>query len=162
MEDREVSIEVPERRDTVIDATRGGLPEVLVANEALLSFPYSEVFCWHLEIIFGAVDLVDNGMPSPAESALLFELTDEIEAAILATRTERDAINALFLARSTWNGTCELAFYVHDPEIVNDLLQALLPSREWIRGWRYHMKEDVGWEEAGQVFKLFAPERLHS
>jgi len=162
MADTEISIEIPEPRESLINATREGLPEVLVANRALLSFAHTEVFGWHLLVSVEAVDLIESGMPSLAESEVLFDVCDEIEAGVLGTLTDRGSVNALLLARGTWNGTRELAFYVHDPEIVNDALQALLKSRKWTRDWSYHMKEDFDWEEAGYIFKLFAPERLHS
>src|ERR1700748_1384459 len=111
--------DIPEPHYTLFDSTRDDLPEVIVVNGALLAFRRTDAFPWHLRIRIEATDLGNNGMPTPAESALLYEVGDEIEAAILGGRTERDSKNALFLARSTWNGLRELHFQIHDAEGVN-------------------------------------------
>lgn len=97
---------------------RSGLPEVVVVNEALLSFRHTNVFPWHLEVTIEAKNLAEQGMPTPEESAVLFAFGDRIEGAILGG-------NVLFLARSTWDGIRQLPFRVHDPEITHAALQAL-------------------------------------
>lgn len=153
----EVHIVVPEAHLTLCNATREGMPEVIVVNDALPSFAYSEIFPWYLKVTLEASELIENGMPSQAESRLLFEIGDEIEALVLAGRTERGAKNALFLARSTWNALRELRFQVHDPEAAHSALQKLLKSRDWARPWEYEMLSDPTWERAGYVFQLFSP-----
>jgi hypothetical protein len=155
MEPRTVSIVVPEPHYTLFDTTRSGLPAIVVVNEALLAFPYNDVFSWHLCVSLEAQELIQNGMPSPAESALLFEIGDEIEEAVLSGRTEDNGANALFLARSTWNEARELLFQVHDPEVAHEALQKLLNSRQWARGWEYRMEQDLEWSKAAVVFQLF-------
>ena len=154
MSDREVSIEIPKPSFTLFDSKRGGLPEVIVVNEALLSFAHREVFPWHLCVTLEAVDLVENSMPSPSESELLFRIGDEIESTVLSTRTSHGAENALFVARSTWDGERELLFQVHDPDLAHAALQELLDSREWSREWSYSMEED-DWKSSTEVFQLF-------
>ena len=155
MQQRTVTIQVPEPHYTLFDATRAGLPEGIVVNDALLSFPHIEVFAWHLRVTMEAKELIENGMPSPEESALLFEIGDEIEKAVLAGRTENNGENALFLARSTWNEQRELLFQVHDAEIAHLALQSLLNGREWLREWDYRMEQDLDWSNAAYVFQLF-------
>lgn len=157
MPDSTLTIEVPDQRDVLLEATRQDLPEILIVNEALLGFAHRDIFEWHLSIVLEAADLIENGMPAPAESELLFRIGDEIEALVLAGRTEQGAANALFLARSTWNGVRELGYYVHDPEIAHQALQTLMTSREWERQWDYRMKSDPDWEEASFILQLFAP-----
>ncbi|QNA88953.1 DUF695 domain-containing protein [Massilia sp. Dwa41.01b] len=151
----DITIDIPEPREVLVHATRSGLPEIIVINKALLAFPHTEVFCWHLVVTLDAVDLIDSGMPSPADSALLFEIGDEIDAALHAARTNNDAPNVLFLARSTWNGQRELIYYVHDPELAHAALQSLIDSRAWEREWSFRMEGDAAWEKAGHVFQVF-------
>ncbi|MDB6014055.1 MAG: hypothetical protein JWL65_6305 [Gammaproteobacteria bacterium] len=150
-----VSVRVPEPHFTLFNAQRDGMPEVIVVNDALLAFPHHELFPWHLRVRLEVIELVENGMPSPTESELLFEIGDAIEIAVLNGRTQLGAKNALFLARSTWNEMRELLFQVHDPEIANSALQELLESRHWHRPWEYRMQEDPQWKEAAYVFALF-------
>lgn len=147
---------VPEAHFTLFDTARDGLPAVVVVNDALLAFPYLEVFPWCLRISLQAEELIENGMPSPAESAILFEIGDELEALVLGTTTTHGSVNALFLARSTWNEERDLLFQVHDPEAVHVPLQTALRSREWRRPWEYSMKEDAALVEAGYLFQLFS------
>jgi len=143
-----VRITLPEPNYTLFNADRSGLPEVVVVNEALLSFQHTEVFAWHLQVTIEAKDLAEQGMPTPEESAVLFEFGDRIEHTILGR-------NALFLARSTWNGIRQLLFRVHDPEIAHVALQAILAEQPPIREWRYHMEHDREWALAGPIIKLF-------
>lgn len=146
---------VPEAHYTLFNAEREGLPEVIVVNDALLTFAHNDIFPWHLRVQLHAQDLADNGMPTHAESKILFEIGDQIEEAILSGVTYNGTANALFLARSTWNELRELYFMVHDPEIAHPALQALLKSRNWSRSWEYRMSEDRAWEKAGYIFQLF-------
>jgi hypothetical protein len=159
MTEREVTVVIPKPHYTLFDSKRDGLPEVIVVNEALLSFAHSVVFPWHLCVTLEASEIIENGMPSPKESELLFKLGDEIESTVLNARTDRGAENAVFLARSTWNKIRQLLFQVHDPEVADAELQGLMNSRKWERHWDYKMQEDQGWENASFVFQLFPQAR---
>lgn len=150
----QINIIVPEPLEELFDVKRDGLPEVISINSALLSFPHSSIFPWYLCITFLAEELIDNGMPSPTESALLFQLVDEIDSIVLGVRTVNNSQNALFLARSTWNGKRQLYYYVHDPKTTHDALQLALNRRKWEREWDYRMECDAGWENAGYVFQV--------
>ncbi len=150
-----VVINIPEPTYTLFNATRDGMAEVIVVNDALLSFAHAEIFPWCLCITLDARELVEDGMPAPSESELLFRIGDEIEAIVLGGQTESGATNALFLSRSTWNGVRQLLFYVHDPETAHLALEALLESRTWERPWDYRMENDALWERATYVFQLF-------
>ncbi len=156
-----VSIQIPQPRYTLFDAIRSGQPEVIVVNDALLSFPHAGIFPWHLAVTLEVVDIVENGMPSPTESEILFQIGDRIESVILDGTTEQGSQNALFLARSTWNAQRELLFQVHDPEVAHQALQQLLGCRSWEREWGYRMAGDTNWEAAARVFQLFPKARGH-
>lgn len=110
---------------------------------------------WHLRVSLKAIHLADNGMPTNAESGVLFDIGDEIEGTVLSVLTANNAANALFLARSTWNEWRELYFMVHDPEITHPALQVLLKAKDWARHWEYRMEHDRKWEKAGYIFQLF-------
>jgi len=147
MSEDSVAILVPEPRYTLFNGSRDDLPEVVVVNEALLAFEHTEIFAWHLEVTLHAVDLADHGMPSPDESKLLFEIGDKIEQTLLGD-------NALFLARSTWNGFRQLAYRVYDPDVADQALQELL-TKDQGRFWEFRMEHDASWEQAGFYFQLF-------
>ena len=153
---KEVRIVVPEPHYTLFKTTRDGLPEVVSVNDAVVAFAHVEIFPWHLRITIEAHDLAQDRMPASDESELLFDIADAIEEVVVAGRTGQGRQNALFLARSTWNGTRELRFQVHDPAIANAALKQLIAGREWPRHWDYEMTEDAAWRHAAFVFQLFA------
>jgi hypothetical protein len=156
-DDDEVEIEIPEPHLTLLEYKREGLPEILVINDALRDFPHGDIFPWHLAVVIEYRDLADNGMPTPAERERIDAIGEEIDAAILAGRTEHGSDNAIFLARSTWNEMRELLYQVHDPEVAHATLQALVDSREWERPWEYRMEHEPEWEQAGAVLGLLRP-----
>ena len=155
MGDIQRKIEIPEEHYTLFDATREGLPEVIVVNDALLKFEHRDLFAWSLRIRLEAEVLADQGMPTPDESAHLFEVGDVIEANLLGTRTALGARNALFLARSTWNGLRELYYQIHDPDIADAVLKQMIATHDGSRQWEYRMSHDAQWTEAGWIFRLF-------
>ena len=150
-----IRIEPPEPIYTLFNTTRKDLPEVVFVNKALLGFENIEIFPWYLSVEIYYIEFADNEMPTLDESELLNTICDQIEPIVLEGQTEFDAVNALFLARSTWGGIRELAFQIHDPEIAHQSLQLLLKSQEWDRAWRYEMRHDPTWHDAGYFFKLF-------
>jgi hypothetical protein len=161
MSSAELRVVVPEAHYTLFNAQRSGLPEVIVVNDALLSFARIEVFPWHLRVEMEARNLIENGMPSPAESEILFAIGDQVESTVLNGTTGHGSPNAVFLARSTWNETRELMFQVHDPEVTHSALQALLKRGEWERRWSYKLSEDRTWSNAARIFKLFPLAKGH-
>jgi hypothetical protein len=152
---REVRIVLPEPRYTIFDVKRDGSPEIIVVNESLLAFRHLDAFRWHLRITIEAKELIENGMPSPAESEVLEKFGDNLEAIVLSGRTDRGADNALFLARSTWNGVRQLLYQVHDPEVAHAALQQELKITSHLREWDYRMTDDPQWVNAANVFQLF-------
>ena len=82
MTENRVRIVLPEPHYTLFDANRNDLPEVIVVNDALLSFQHTEIFPWHLEVNIQAKYLAEKGMPTPEESTLLFEIGNRIESTI--------------------------------------------------------------------------------
>jgi hypothetical protein len=148
MSDEPIRIVIPEAHYTLFNTTRSGLPEIVSVNDSLRAFDHTDIFPWHLEVSIEATDLAENGMPTSIESALLYEIGDRIEEAIVG-------YNALFLARSTWNGKRELAFRVHNPKVTNDILQSLLAEKPPIREWEFVMRSDPSWSSAECYFKLF-------
>ena len=68
MDEDSVKIEIPEPSYTLFNAQRDGLPQVVVVNEALLSFQWTRLFSWHLRVCIEAEDLGEQGMPTAQES----------------------------------------------------------------------------------------------
>lgn len=151
-----VSLDLPsEDKWTLFNITRQGLPEVLMVNDGLRDFEHRVIFPWHLSVIIVAVGLAERGMPDPQEQEVLNAVGNEIEDALSAARTEFGAPNVLYFARSTWNGQRELMYRVHDPEIVNDILQAKIGTKNWVRSWDFQMEEDDDWSLTASIMALY-------
>ena len=74
-------------------------------------------------------------MPRAAERRLLERAADAIDAAILATRTQRGDSNAFPPGRRIGNGRLQLRYQVHDDCIACDALKQVEESRPWPRPW---------------------------
>ncbi len=146
-----VTIAVPEPDYTLFTTSREGLPAIVVANGALLHFQHLDIFPWHLVVTIHADSLAEKGMPNADESALLFDIGDRIEHAIVGW-------NALFLSRVTWNGLRLLTYRVHDPDVAEKALNRLLED-EWHRQWEFRMEHDPDGDLAAPYFRLFPPTR---
>lgn len=156
MADRKVSIDIPQGNCTLGTTTREGLPEVISVNSPLRGFKHKKIFPWYLSVLIDAKEVHANGLPTTAENeAALSEFGAEIESGIASGITQYGAQNALSVARSTWKGSKELVYAVHDPDVAHAALQALLEGREWSRPWSYEMEHDPKWGNANLLLKLF-------
>lgn len=124
---------------TLINTSRGSLPAVIVVNSALRSFDRRDEFPWHLRIEIDCKELAEKGMPTNAEGKVLYQLEDEIGAALDLQG------NGIFAARITCNGHRELIYRIHDPEKAASNLQRLLENPTPLREWDFRMEEDADW-----------------
>ena len=141
-EAKEVRVVLPEEEYTVMEWTQDDMPCVAVLNSALKGFEPREVFSWHLSVILDFEDLVENGMPSPAERDIVDPFCDKLDEEIKAGG------NALFLVRETWNATRRLVWRVYDPEIAHQHLQYIVDHHRHPRPFDWRMEQDIEWEEA--------------
>jgi len=141
----EVVVTIPDELHSVVQFRQDGLPGIALINRALVTFAPRIVFRWHLSIMFQLQDLIENGMPSLAERAVLDPFGDELD---LDLKGDVDHPNALFLARITWNASRELIYRVHDPELANDILQHLINAETYPREFDFRMDDDPEWSLA--------------
>lgn len=139
---QEVEFIIPEEAHSVVTFRQQEHPGIALINRALVGFAPRIVFRWHLSIMFELKDLIDNGMPSLAERAILDPFGDQLGRAI---KSDDERPNALFLARVTWNASRELIYRVHDPEPVNDLLQRIVRGRSYPRDFDFQLDDDPDW-----------------
>lgn len=147
LKDDEVRIVLPEESFTLIEYKEDDLPCIAAINSALVGFSHKDIFCWHLSVIIDFEDLIDNGMPSEEERAIVDPFCDQLDTEIKAGG------NALFLVRETWNKTRRLVWMVYDPEIANKHLQYIIEYNKHPRPFDYSMEEDHKWEQAEWYLK---------
>lgn len=148
LKENEVRISLPEESYTLLEYENEGLPCIAMVNAGLADFAHSEIFQWHLSLIIDFDDMIDNGMPSEEERAVVDPFCDQLDEDI------KKGGNALFLVRETWNKTRRLVWMVYDPEIAHQHLQYLIENHKHPRPFDYRMEQDPDWERA--VFYLRA------
>lgn len=137
----EVRIVLPEESYTLIEYEQDDLPCIAAINSGLIGFEYKHIFRWHLSVIIDFEELIDNGMPSEEERAIVDPFCEQLDEEIKAGG------NALFLVRETWNKTRRLVWMVYDPEIAHQHLQYIIKYHRYPRSFDYQMKEDIDWEQ---------------
>lgn len=130
---------IPKPHYSLINTSKGQDPAVVVVNTALRAFKDRETFPWHLYLTVECKFLAQNGMPTKEELIVIERFEDKVTQAL-----ENNG-NAIFLARVTCRGERELIYRVHDPDVADSFLQALVEEPSHEREWQYRMEHDSGW-----------------
>jgi hypothetical protein len=138
----EFKVVIPKEVFAALQWQDDGKPAICAVNQALANFEPKIVFSYHLSILTELSEVNDNGMPTPAEHELFRQINEHFDANIKADG------NALFLARITWNGTCELIYRVYDPEVANAFLMDIVENDKQVRPFSFKMEQDREWELA--------------
>ncbi|MEM7082957.1 MAG: DUF695 domain-containing protein [Pseudomonadota bacterium] len=157
LKENEVRIVLPEESWTLMEYKMDDLPCIAMVNSGLMDFEHREIFQWHLSVIidFKNEEIVDNGMPSEEERAIVDPFCDQLDNDIKAGG------NALFLVRETWNKTRRMVWMVYDPEIANQHLCYLIDHHRHPRPFDYRMETDTGWEKSQYYFKAIREDATH-
>jgi hypothetical protein len=139
-------VAIPEERYSLVQFRHEDLPGVGVINQALVSFEPKAAFRWHLSLILRLEELIQNGMPSRAESSIVDAYGDSLDAIFKGDVPEKP--NALFLARLTWNKTRRLVYRVFDPVPINEHLSEVIASKSHPRQFDFRIEPDPEWKLA--------------
>lgn len=148
LKENEVRIVIPEESFTMLQWEQDSLPAICMLNSGLQRFEHPAIFSWHLSVIIDFEDLIDNGMPSVQERAVVDPFCDQLDDEIKAGG------NALFLLRETWNKTRRLVWRVYNPEIAHQHLQYLVDHHRHPRPFDWDMSQDLEWEQARWYFDM--------
>jgi hypothetical protein len=143
---QKVSVTLPQEDLSIIEFTENELPGLLTVNAALKDFSERMPFAWHLSVMVVYKNTVNDNMPSKTEQELLVQFEEQLDKAF-----KKDG-NALFLANITHNGSKELIWRVHNPEIPNDYLHDLIESEDHPRPFEFTLEQDVSWAKAKWPF----------
>ena len=143
---KEIRVQIPEEEHSILEFNREELPGIAVVNTALRDFVGKEAFSWHLSIIMDLEELIDNGMPSRKERAIVDPYGDYLNELVKGVNPEKP--NALFLGRVTWNATRQFLWRVYDPEIADRALKEIINSNSSPREFEYQMEHDTDWKLA--------------
>lgn len=141
----EVRVIFPEENWVLVHFRQDGMPGVAMVNRGLMKLEPKTVFQWHFSMMIQLSDIVENGMPSQAERAIVDLFGEMLNKRI---KGEEKKPNALFLARITWNSTRELIWRVYDPEPVDTFLKELIAEKSHHREFDYRIDLDPEWKLA--------------
>tara|TARA_B100001105_G_C22304894_1_gene405493 strand:+ start:489 stop:935 length:447 start_codon:yes stop_codon:yes gene_type:complete len=140
---KEFKVNIPEEHYKVIEFKQENLPGIGVVNTAFKDFEPKEVFAWHCSMMINFEELIQNGMPSQGERDIVDKFQDFLDEKI---KGDSQKPNALFLARVTWNKTREIIWRIHNPEITNGFLTALIESEDYPREFDFRIDHDPEWK----------------
>ena len=145
------NIKVSEDKYVVAESSADGLPAVIVANAGLRNFKHKKQYGWICSLVITYKNLAMNGMPTMEESDFVFDYIEKLDADI---RGCADKPNALFVARITWNGTCEVIWQVSDPERVHEYLGGIIKNKTYPREMDYRIERDEKWKGVSMYTKI--------
>lgn len=143
LKENQVRVVLPEESFVIAEYKNEDLPCIAVINSSLKNFEHREIFAWHLSVIidFDEDEIIDNGMPSEEERAVVDPFCEKLDEEIKAGG------NALFLVRETWNKTRRLVWMVYNPDIAHEHLQFIIQHSRHPRPFDYRMEQDLNWEQ---------------
>jgi hypothetical protein len=145
-------VKIPKEKFAVVTTEVDSLPAVIVVNTNLRKFKAKDVFGWSCSLVMKYERLAENGMPTPEESDFVYEYLEELSEQIIGDPSHP---NALYLARITWRGTCEVIWQVNNPEPVDKLLRGIIESQSYLREFDYQMEYDATWDNVSVYTQKF-------
>ena len=143
---------IPKEKFAVIAGSLDGKPAVVVVNTKLRKFKSKDVFGWSCSLVINYKDLAENGMPTSEESEFVYQYLEGLSKQIIGDPIHP---NALYLARVTWGGTCEVIWQVNNPKLVDELLKGIIESKSYPRDFDYRIEYDAKWDSVSWYLQKF-------
>jgi superfamily II DNA or RNA helicase len=134
---------IPEEQFALATVPSDDRPAVIVANTSLRKFKHKKLYGWTCSLVIKYKETAEKGMPTAEESEFVYNYIEELDKNI---KGDPDNPNALFLARVTWNGTCEVIWQVKDPETVHKYLGGIITGKTYPRELDYRIEHDPKWK----------------
>lgn len=144
-------VKIPEEKFVVVESSADGKPAIIVVNTGLRKFKHKELYGWTCSLVIKFKDTAMNGMPTTDESNYVYDYIEGLDKIIKGDATQP---NALYLARITWNGTCEVIWQVKDPKAVHEYLGSIIKTETYPREMDYRIEHDEKWEKVSVYLKI--------
>ncbi len=145
------NVKIPEEKFAVVESSADGKPAIIVVNTGLRKFKHKELYGWTCSLVIKFKDTAMNGMPTTDESNYVYNYIEGLDRIIKGDAPEP---NALYLARITWNGTCEVIWQVKDPKVVHEYLGSIIKTETYPRELDYRIEHDEKWEKVSVYYKI--------
>jgi hypothetical protein len=97
----------------------------------------------------------DNLWPTSEEFSVMRDYVERVDKAI---KNDMNHPNALFVARITHAGTCQMIWMLNNPDITIEYLDRVIANKEQEREFEYQIESDVEWDSIGYFLQDF-PEK---
>jgi hypothetical protein len=143
-----VTLSIPDETLAILEtANLDGAMALMVVNRALKKHQedseLKQVFGYYCSIVFDYVDVDDNLWPSSEEFAIM---QDYVETFDKGLKGLPEHPNALFVARVTHKGTCQMIWMLHNAQTAVEYLDKIIAEGNEARCFEYHIEEDPEWE----------------
>lgn len=143
-----VTLLIPDEALAIIETSDlEGAKALMVVNRALKEHQddadLKQVFGYYCSIIFDYVDVDDNMWPSSEEFAIM---RDYVESFDQGLKGLPEHPNALFVARVTHKGTCQMIWMLHNAQTAVEYLDEIIAKGNEVRYFEYHIEGDPEWK----------------
>jgi len=138
------NVKIPEEKFVVVESSADSKPAIIAVNTSLRKFKHKELYGWTCSLVIKFKDTTMDGMPTTDESNYVFDYIEELDRAIKGDSIQP---NAIYLAKITWNGTCEVIWQVKDPKVVHEYLGGIIKNKTYPRELDYRIEFDKEWEK---------------
>ena len=143
-----VQILIPDESFNLVESTDSeGAKALMVINAAFKlhkdDTPLKQVFGYYCSIIFDYNDVDDNLWPTPEEFSIMQDYVGTFDKAI---KVNDEHPNALFVARVTHKGTCQMIWMLHDAQTTIEYLDGVISEGNQIREFEYSIEGDPEWK----------------
>ena len=150
--DNEVKLSIPKDEYVVYKLQdEEGMPAVAMVNVGLRGFEHKESFGWYCALFLDFEELAENGMPTSAESTLVFDWIEEVHVGLMG---DVDHPNALFVGRMTNQGTVHAVWQVNNPEQAHKYVQGLVDAKKYPRKFEFYLDPDEEWIKAHRYLDI--------
>ncbi|MDY5459144.1 MAG: DUF695 domain-containing protein [Candidatus Cryptobacteroides sp.] len=142
-----VYIDIPKESFILLDTTKSeGTKSLMLINDSLRHHKddtaLKRVFAYFCSVTFYYNDIDETLWPSDDEFSIMQEFTESFDKAL---KVDAGHPNALFVARVTQKGTCNVIWMLHDAQTAIDFLDGVISEGKQIREFEYSIDVDTEW-----------------
>lgn len=145
---KSITISIPDESLAILEnANLEGAHALMVINQALNENQndqgLKQVFGYYCSIVFDYIDVDDNLWPSDKEFSIMQNYVEIFDKELKGNPNHP---NALFVAKVTHKGTCQMIWMLHNSQTAIEYLDGIIAKGNEVRPFDYLIEEDPEWE----------------
>ena len=154
---RTLAVTVPEESFALVESKDSeGAKALMVINTSMKdhkdNVALRQVFGYYCSVIFDYEDVDESLWPTSEEFSVMQDYTETFDKEI-----KGDTIhpNALFVARITHRGTCQMIWMLNDYSKAIEYMDGIISRNDQTRNFEYHIEHEVEWNEISWFLQEF-------